>query len=154
MQLLEELIHFQKIRVPSKYIQYELSRHINVLTSFGCLPNYFLMHFTSHQNLLTHLRPYIYIYMYVCIYMYTFPGDSDSKECACNAGDLGLIPGFGRAPGEGNGNPLQHSLWRILMENSIDKGTWWSAVQESQRAGHDYVRIQREYIDYTVLCIL
>ena len=35
--------------------------------------------------------------------MYTFPGDSDSKECACNAGDLGLIPGLGRAPGEGNG---------------------------------------------------
>lgn len=71
MQLLEELIYFQKIRVPSKYkeIQYELSGHINVLTSFGCLPNYFLMHFTSHQNLLTHLlRPYIYIY--ICMYLY------------------------------------------------------------------------------------
>ena len=81
MQLLEELIHFQKIRVPSKYIQYELSGHINVLTSFGCLPNYFLMHFTSHENLLTHLlRPYIYIYIYVCIYMYTFPGGSDRKN--------------------------------------------------------------------------
>ena len=36
-----------------------------------------------------------------------FPGDSDSKESACNEGDLGLIPGLGRSPGEGHGNPLQ-----------------------------------------------
>ena len=35
-----------------------------------------------------------------------FPGSSDSKESACHAGDLGLIPGLGRSPGEGNGNPL------------------------------------------------
>ena len=38
-----------------------------------------------------------------------FPGGSDSKASAHNAGDLGLIPGSGRSPGEGNGNPLQHS---------------------------------------------
>ena len=38
-----------------------------------------------------------------------FPGGSDGKESTCNAGDLGLIPGLGRAPGEGNGNPLQYS---------------------------------------------
>ena len=38
-----------------------------------------------------------------------FPGDSDGKESACNAGDLGSIPGSGRSPGEGNGNPLQYS---------------------------------------------
>ena len=38
-----------------------------------------------------------------------FPGGSDGKESACNAGDLGLIPGLGRSPGEGNGNPLQYS---------------------------------------------
>ena len=38
-----------------------------------------------------------------------FPGVSDSKEFACNAGDLGSIPGSGRSPGEGNGNPLQYS---------------------------------------------
>ena len=35
------------------------------------------------------------------------PGGSEGKESACNAGDLGLIPGSGRSPGEGNGNPLQ-----------------------------------------------
>ena len=38
-----------------------------------------------------------------------FPGGSDGTESACNAGDLGLIPGLGRSPGEGNGYPLQYS---------------------------------------------
>ena len=47
-----------------------------------------------------------------------FPGGSDSKESACNAGDLGLIPGLGRSPGEGNGNPLQYSG----LENSRERG--------------------------------
>ena len=38
-----------------------------------------------------------------------FSGGSDSKESTCNVGDLGLIPGLGRSPEEGNGNPLQYS---------------------------------------------
>ena len=41
-----------------------------------------------------------------------FPGNSDGKESACNAGDLGSIPALGRSPGEGNGNPLQYSCRR------------------------------------------
>ena len=41
------------------------------------------------------------------------PGDSDSKESACNAGGLGSVPGLGGSRGEGNGNPLQHLAWRI-----------------------------------------
>ena len=40
-------------------------------------------------------------------------GGSDSKESACNAGDLGLVPGLGRLPGEGNGNPHQYYCWEI-----------------------------------------
>ena len=44
------------------------------------------------------------------------PGGSDGKESACNAGDLGLIPGLGRSPGEGKGYPLQYSG----LENSMD----------------------------------
>ena len=48
--------------------------------------------------------------------MMGFPGGSDSKASACNAGDLGSIPGSGRSPGEGNGNPLQHSC----LENPMD----------------------------------
>ena len=42
-----------------------------------------------------------------------FPGGSDVKESAYNAGDPGSIPGFGRPTGEGNGNPLQYSCWKI-----------------------------------------
>ena len=47
-----------------------------------------------------------------------FPGGLDDKASACNVGDPGLIPGSGRSPGEGNGNPLQHSC----LENPMDGG--------------------------------
>ena len=53
-----------------------------------------------------------------------FPGDADAKESACNAGNLGSIPGSGRSPGEGNGNPLQYSS----LENPMDKGAWQATV--------------------------
>ena len=53
-----------------------------------------------------------------------FPGGSDVKASACNAGDLGSIPGWGRSPGEGNGNPLQYSC----LENPMDEGAWWATV--------------------------
>ena len=53
-----------------------------------------------------------------------FSGDSDGKESACNAGDPGLIPGWGRFPGEGNGNPFQYSC----LENSTDRGAWQATV--------------------------
>ena len=49
---------------------------------------------------------------------------SDSKESACNAGDLGSIPGLGRSPGEGNGNSLQYSC----LENPTDRGAWRATV--------------------------
>ena len=51
-------------------------------------------------------------------------GGSDGKESACNAEDLGLIPGLERSAGEGNGYPLQYSC----LENSMDRGAWWAAV--------------------------
>ena len=53
-----------------------------------------------------------------------FPGGSDAKESTCNAGDLGLIPGSERSPGEGNGNPLQYSC----LGNPMDRGAWWATV--------------------------
>ena len=53
-----------------------------------------------------------------------FPGSSDSEESACNVGDLGLIPGLGRFPGEGNGNAHQYSC----PENPMDRGAWWATV--------------------------
>ena len=53
-----------------------------------------------------------------------FPGGSDGKESAYNAGDLGLIPGWGRSPGGGHGSPLQYSR----LENPMDRGAWWATV--------------------------
>ena len=58
-----------------------------------------------------------------------FPGNSDSKESACNAGDPDLIPGSGRSPGEGNGNLFQYSC----LENPMDKGSWQGTVMGLQR---------------------
>ena len=53
-----------------------------------------------------------------------FPGGSEVKASACSEGDLGWIPGSGRSPGEGNGNPLQYSC----LENPTDGGAWWATV--------------------------
>ena len=49
-----------------------------------------------------------------------FPGGSEDKASAYNAGDPGSIPGSGRSPGEGNGNPLQY----FYLENLMDRGAW------------------------------
>ena len=53
-----------------------------------------------------------------------FPGASVVKESTCNAGDPGSIPGSGRSPGEGTGNPLQY----FCLGNPMDRGTWQAAV--------------------------
>ena len=55
-----------------------------------------------------------------------FPGGSHSTKSACNAEDLGLIPGLGRSPGEGNGNPLQYSG----LENPMERDAWQATVHE------------------------
>ena len=60
--------------------------------------------------------------MYLILFM-SFPGGSEFKVSA-NAGDLGQIPGSGRSPGEGNGNPLQYSC----LENPTDGGAWQATV--------------------------
>ena len=53
-----------------------------------------------------------------------FPHSSAGKSSACNAGDPGLIPGSGRSPEEGKGNPLQYSC----LENPTDRGAWHATV--------------------------
>ena len=58
---------------------------------------------------------------------------SVGEEYACNAGDWGSIPGSGRSPGEGNGNPLQYSC----LENPTDRGAWQATVHGIARVGHD-----------------
>ena len=58
---------------------------------------------------------------------------SVGKESACNTGDSGSIPGSGRSPGEGNGNPLQYSC----LENPMNRGAWQAIVHGVVRVGHD-----------------
>ena len=70
-----------------------------------------------------------------------FPGSSDGKASAYNAGDLGLNPGSGRSPGEGNGNPLQYSC----LENPTDRGAWWATV-------HGVAKSQTRLSNLTLLC--
>ena len=72
--------------------------------------------FNSLQGLINYVS---YIHTYV-----DFPGGTIGRESACNAGDLGLIPGLGRYPGEGNGYSFQYSC----LENSMDRGAWQAAV--------------------------
>ena len=53
-----------------------------------------------------------------------FPDSSEVKASACSVGYLGSVPGLGRSPGEGNGNPLQYSC----LENPMDGGAWRATV--------------------------
>ena len=73
-----------------------------------------------------------------------FPGGSDNKQSACNAGDQGSIPGLGRPPGEGNGNPLQY----YCLENPVDRGAMratvhgvaeWGTAQQLNHHHHHHV---------------
>ena len=64
------------------------------------------------------------LYVIYSIYTCGLPTWCSSKESACNVGDLGSIPGLGRSPGEGNGNPLQYSF----LENSMDRRAWQAMV--------------------------
>ena len=71
---------------------------------------------------------------FICFYGWLgFPHSSVGKESACNARDLGSIPGSGRSPGEGNGSPLQYSC----LENPMDRGGWRATVHRVSRVGHD-----------------
>ena len=63
------------------------------------------------------------------LYIMGFPGGTGVKNLSANAGDsrnLGLIPGLGISPGEGNGNPLQYTC----LKNPMDRGAWWAAVHD------------------------
>ena len=64
-----------------------------------------------------------------------FPCSSVGKESACNAGDLGSIPGSGRSPGEGYGNPLQYSF----LKTPMGRGDWQAIVHAVIRVQHDLV---------------
>ena len=69
-----------------------------------------------------------------------FPSGSEGKASVYNTGDLGLILGWGRSPGEGNGNPLQYSC----LENPMDGEAWWATV-------HGVTKSRTQLSDFTLL---
>ena len=77
---------------------------------------------------MTFLESYFTLFVFV-----HFPCISVGKKSAYNAGDLGSIPGSGRSPGEGNGNPLQYSC----LENTTDRAAWQATVHGVSRVGHN-----------------
>ena len=64
------------------------------------------------------------LYVLLILDIQGFPGGSEVKASAWNVGDLGSVPGMGRSPGEGNGNPLQYSC----LENPMEGGAWQATV--------------------------
>ena len=58
------------------------------------------------------------------------PGGLEGKDSACSAENLGLIPGLGRSPGEGNDYPFQYSC----LENTEDRGVWWATVHGATKS--------------------
>ena len=74
-----------------------------------------------------------------------FPGGSVAKEFTCNAGDVGLIPGLGRSPGEGNGNPLQYSC---LGKQEEPAGLQSMGLQESDTTELNHHHHHRDICNY------
>ena len=86
----------------------------------------------------------VFVYMHVC--MGGVPGGSVVEKSPANAGDTGdtgSIPGLGRSPGEGNGNPLRYSC----LENPVDRGAWWATVHEGPKS-------QTQLSRHTCTCVL
>ena len=69
-----------------------------------------------------------------------FPGGSDSKASTYDVGDPGSVPGSGRSPGKGNGNPLQYSC----LGNPTDRGVWWATV-------HGVTKSWTQLRDFTIV---
>ena len=94
----------------------------------------------SYCNIIDHIK-IIFSLKYNCFW--GFPGDSSSKEFACNARDLGLISGWGRSPGEGNVCLLQDSC----LENSVDRGAWRATVHGVHKdlATTEWLTLQQQH---------
>ena len=82
------------------------------------LPTQFKLAILTYLNT---SNPLSYVFLLnIYHHLLYFPGGSDGKASVYNVGDLGSIPGLGRSPGEGNGNPLQE----YCLENPMDRGAW------------------------------
>ena len=76
-----------------------------------------------------------------------FPSSLDDKASACNAGDPDSIPGLGRSPGEGNGNPLQYSC----LENPMDRVAWQATVY---RGSQSQTQLKQLSMHMVTLCLI
>ena len=74
-----------------------------------------------------------------------FPGGPVIKNPPDNVGDLGSIPGQGRSPGEGNGNPLQYSC----LGNPTDRGAWWATVHGVARESDKTQKLNNNMNEYS-----
>ena len=83
----------------------------------------------------TRLSDFTFLFFF---FFSSFPSGSDGKESACNAGGLSSIPGLGRSPGGGHGNPFQYSC----LEDPMDRGTWLATVYRvTKRVRHDLAHV-------------
>ena len=92
-----------------------------------------------HSIIQTHLVSWLEITRWLLIALVqfrhqSFPGGSVVKKPSANAGHTGSIPGSGRSPGEGNGNPLQYSC----LGNPMDRGAWWATVCGVTKVRHNW----------------
>ena len=82
-------------------------------------------------------------------FIFVFPDGSEVTMSACNVGDLGSIPGSGRSPGEGNGNPLQCSC----LENPRDRGAWWAAAYGVAQSRTRLKRLSSSSSSSSIACL-
>ena len=108
-----------------RQILYHLSHQESPIfpQSFAYLSNLLMLSFVI--VFLFYVANFINSFLAVSVFTVGKPWWLSSKESACNAGDVGLIPGSGRSPGGGHGNPLQYSC----LENPMDRGAWQATVQ-------------------------
>ena len=99
------------------------------------------------QDLMAGHKHRVHVCVYICIYT-GFPGGSDGKEFPCNVGDLGMIPGLGRCPGERNGYPLQYSGLENSM-NCIGHGVSKSDTTEPLSLHFIYLYIYLQLIQFS-----
>ena len=101
--------------------------YTKILVTFSSLVRQQMYLFNFYIYICTYINIFIYIFPYSVVIVQFFPGGSDGKECTCSAGDLSSIPGSARAPGEGNGNPLQHPC----LEHPTDREAWQTTGSQS-----------------------
>ena len=109
------------------YLTFKKWKYICIVhISFATLRHLFLWftEFCQFKSVFLKILEVKMLYEFYNYTLFRLSRYSYGKESACNAGDLGLMPGLGRSPGEGHGNPLQYSC----LENSMDRGTRWATV--------------------------